>query len=300
MVPGWRFPGPAARRATFSPTSTRCRRATSTGAAVAPSAWPTTPATTSSALGDRGATPASCRPTRSTSRPSPACARCSREVVAMIADLLHGGAEAAGFMTTRRHREHPAGGEGGARARPRARHHRARDGAADERARRVREGRRLLRRDARCACRCATTSAPTPRRWQRGDHAEHRAARRLGAAVSAGRRSIRSPRSPRSRDARGINCHVDACMGGITLPMLERLGHPIPPFDFRVPGVTSISVDLHKYGYTAEGRVGDRCTATRSCGGTRPSSPTTGSAASTPAPASSAPRAAARSPRRGR
>jgi sphinganine-1-phosphate aldolase len=54
-------------------------------------------------------------------------------------------------------------------------------------------------------------------------------------------------------EARGISCHVDACMGGITLPMMERLGHPIPPFDFRVPGVTSISVDLHKYGYTPKG-----------------------------------------------
>src|SRR5688572_26126278 len=42
-------------------------------------------------------------------------------------------------------------------------------------------------------------------------------------------------------------------MGGITLPMLERLGYPIPAFDFQVPGVTSISVDLHKYGYTAKG-----------------------------------------------
>lgn len=52
---------------------------------------------------------------------------------------------------------------------------------------------------------------------------------------------------------RDLCCHVDACMGGITLPMLERLGHPVPPFDFRVPGVTSISVDLHKYGYTAKG-----------------------------------------------
>jgi glutamate/tyrosine decarboxylase-like PLP-dependent enzyme len=52
---------------------------------------------------------------------------------------------------------------------------------------------------------------------------------------------------------RDINCHVDACMGGITLPMMERLGYPIAPFDFRVPGVTSISVDLHKYGYTAKG-----------------------------------------------
>jgi glutamate/tyrosine decarboxylase-like PLP-dependent enzyme len=53
--------------------------------------------------------------------------------------------------------------------------------------------------------------------------------------------------------ARDINCHVDACMGGVALPMLERLGYPIPPFDFRVPGVTSMSVDLHKYGYTAKG-----------------------------------------------
>jgi glutamate/tyrosine decarboxylase-like PLP-dependent enzyme len=53
--------------------------------------------------------------------------------------------------------------------------------------------------------------------------------------------------------ARGINCHVDACMGGVTLPFLEKLGQPIPPFDFRVPGVTSMSVDLHKYGYTAKG-----------------------------------------------
>ena len=53
--------------------------------------------------------------------------------------------------------------------------------------------------------------------------------------------------------AADINCHVDACMGGITLPMMERLGYTVPPFDFRVAGTTSISVDLHKYGYTAKG-----------------------------------------------
>ncbi len=52
---------------------------------------------------------------------------------------------------------------------------------------------------------------------------------------------------------RGINCHVDACMGGVTLTYLERLGHDIPPWNFTVPGVTSISVDLHKFGYTAKG-----------------------------------------------
>ena len=53
--------------------------------------------------------------------------------------------------------------------------------------------------------------------------------------------------------ARDINCHVDGCMGGVTLTYLKRLGHDIPRWNFTVPGVTSISVDLHKYGYTAKG-----------------------------------------------
>jgi len=46
---------------------------------------------------------------------------------------------------------------------------------------------------------------------------------------------------------------VDACIGGFVLPWAERLGYDIPPFDFRVPGVTSMSADLHKYGYAAKG-----------------------------------------------
>jgi sphinganine-1-phosphate aldolase len=49
-----------------------------------------------------------------------------------------------------------------------------------------------------------------------------------------------------------ILCHVDACMG-FTLPFLERLGHVQAPWGFTVPGVTSISCDLHKYGYAAKG-----------------------------------------------
>ena len=52
---------------------------------------------------------------------------------------------------------------------------------------------------------------------------------------------------------RDISCHVDACMGGVTLPYLARLGQDVPPFDFAVEGVTSMSVDLHKFGYTAKG-----------------------------------------------
>jgi sphinganine-1-phosphate aldolase len=51
----------------------------------------------------------------------------------------------------------------------------------------------------------------------------------------------------------GAGCHVDACIGGFVLPFLERLGHDIPPWDFRVPGVTEISADVHKYGYCPKG-----------------------------------------------
>ena len=52
---------------------------------------------------------------------------------------------------------------------------------------------------------------------------------------------------------RGVRCHVDACFGGWVLPYLRRLGVGVPPFDFAVPGVTSISVDLHKYAYCPKG-----------------------------------------------
>ena len=52
---------------------------------------------------------------------------------------------------------------------------------------------------------------------------------------------------------RGIGLHVDGCLGGFILPFGEELGRDIPAFDFRVPGVTSISIDTHKYGYAFKG-----------------------------------------------
>jgi glutamate/tyrosine decarboxylase-like PLP-dependent enzyme len=52
---------------------------------------------------------------------------------------------------------------------------------------------------------------------------------------------------------RGILCHVDGCMGGFLLPYFKRLGAEIPDFDFRVPGVTSMSMDFHKYALTPKG-----------------------------------------------
>lgn len=51
----------------------------------------------------------------------------------------------------------------------------------------------------------------------------------------------------------GALCHVDACLGGWLLPFLEQLGEPVPPWDFRVEGVTSLSADIHKYGWCFKG-----------------------------------------------
>lgn len=51
----------------------------------------------------------------------------------------------------------------------------------------------------------------------------------------------------------GVCLHVDLCLGGFVLPFARKLGYPIPPFDFSVQGVTSISVDVHKYGLAPKG-----------------------------------------------
>jgi glutamate/tyrosine decarboxylase-like PLP-dependent enzyme len=53
--------------------------------------------------------------------------------------------------------------------------------------------------------------------------------------------------------ARGTGLHVDGCLGGLILPFGQRLGYDIPVFDFRLPGVTSMSADTHKYGYAFKG-----------------------------------------------
>jgi glutamate/tyrosine decarboxylase-like PLP-dependent enzyme len=51
----------------------------------------------------------------------------------------------------------------------------------------------------------------------------------------------------------GVPLHVDACVGGFILPFMEMNGAQLPSWDYRVPGVTSISADLHKYGFAAKG-----------------------------------------------
>ncbi|KAI8055085.1 pyridoxal phosphate-dependent transferase [Syncephalis plumigaleata] len=51
----------------------------------------------------------------------------------------------------------------------------------------------------------------------------------------------------------GIGMHVDCCLGGFIAPFMEKAGFHMPPFDFRVDGVTSISCDTHKYGFAPKG-----------------------------------------------
>ena len=83
--------------------------------------------------------------------------------------------------------------------------------------------------------------------------AEHGDGRRLRARLPARRdgpdRRGRGARAP----TRELWMHVDACVGGYIAPFARKLGAPIEPFDFAVPGVRSISADLHKYGYAAKG-----------------------------------------------
>ena len=52
---------------------------------------------------------------------------------------------------------------------------------------------------------------------------------------------------------KNLLCHVDACIGGFILPFIKEAGYEIPPFDFEVEGVTSLSADVHKYGYAPKG-----------------------------------------------
>jgi glutamate/tyrosine decarboxylase-like PLP-dependent enzyme len=52
---------------------------------------------------------------------------------------------------------------------------------------------------------------------------------------------------------RGVGLHVDGCLGAFILPFGIELGYDIEPFDFSVPGVTTISADTHKYGYSLKG-----------------------------------------------
>jgi glutamate/tyrosine decarboxylase-like PLP-dependent enzyme len=182
----------------------------------------------------------------------PSLRRLQSEVLGIVSDLVHGGPGAAGFLTT-------GGTESllmavlAARERARA----ERGVAAPE---------VVLPTTAHAAFEKAahyfgvrSVRVPVRADWRADPEA-------MAAAVSPSTVLLvaSAPQYPQGvidpvaevaaiAERAGLPCHVDACMGGMTLPFLERLGEPVPAWDFRVPGVTSISVDLHKYGYTAKG-----------------------------------------------
>jgi sphinganine-1-phosphate aldolase len=181
----------------------------------------------------------------------PSLGKMQADVVGMIAALLNGGADAAGFMTS-------GGTESILMAVKAARGRGRRRGVAAPEM--------VLPTSAHAAFEKGAEyfGVKSVRVPVGGDYRADVAAMEqamtaqtvlLVASAPQYPQGVVDPVSEIAELARGrdINCHVDACMGGIILPMMERLGYPVAPFDFRVPGVTSISVDLHKYGYTAKG-----------------------------------------------
>jgi glutamate/tyrosine decarboxylase-like PLP-dependent enzyme len=89
--------------------------------------------------------------------------------------------------------------------------------------------------------------------WVR-DHMDDQTVALIGSACNYGYGTV-DPISELSEVAleRGVGLHVDGCLGGFILPFGQELGYDIPLFDYRVPGVTSISADTHKYGYAFKG-----------------------------------------------
>jgi glutamate/tyrosine decarboxylase-like PLP-dependent enzyme len=89
--------------------------------------------------------------------------------------------------------------------------------------------------------------------WVR-DHIDDQTVALVGSACNYGYGTV-DPISELSDVAleHGIGLHVDGCLGGLLLPFGQELGYDIPVFDYRIPGVTSISADTHKYGYAFKG-----------------------------------------------
>jgi glutamate/tyrosine decarboxylase-like PLP-dependent enzyme len=182
----------------------------------------------------------------------PSLGKLQKDVVDIVADLLHGGPDAAGFMTS-----------GGTESILMA------VKAARERGRRERGIERpnlVVPESAHAAFHKGAhyfglemRKIPVRPDW-RAD------ARATADAVDEGTVLVvgSAPQYPQGvidpipdlaaiAAERGANFHTDACMGGFVLPFMELLGHDVPPWDFRVPGVTSISADLHKLGYVPKG-----------------------------------------------
>jgi len=183
----------------------------------------------------------------------PSLLRMETEVISMTTDLLHGGAEAAGNMTS--------GGTESLIMAVTA----ARDYAREKRPE-VKEPEMVIPRSAHPAFNKAAyylgikaVITPTSEASIVDLDAYEKAFNSntifaMGSAFSYPHGMIDPIEKMAAIAAKkGVWFHVDSCVGGFILPFLEQLGYAIPPFDFRVPGVMSMSADIHKYGYIAKG-----------------------------------------------
>ena len=189
----------------------------------------------------------------------PSATQFEGEIIAMALDLFHAGER----------RATPPGGAGHLRRHRRASPTRcsptastASDDAAS-RARTWSSPRRRTRRSTRRATCSASSCAARPsiprprcvrrRRGRRADRRPHGRDRRVRRQLRLrDDRSDRRARRARARP-RASACTSTAASAGSCCRSAQELGYEIPPFDFRVPGVTSISADTHKYGYGLKG-----------------------------------------------
>lgn len=184
----------------------------------------------------------------------PSLRRMERDVVRMTASMLHGGPDVVGTMTS--------GGTESILLAVKT----YRDRARERRGRRLRRPNMVLPRTAHVAFDKAAhyfdvepRFAPVTASYRADVDAMRALCDRdtvmLVASAPQYPHGVVDPvdlvaEIARERD---IPLHVDACVGGFVLPWVERLGHPLPRWDFRVDGVTSISADVHKYGFAAKG-----------------------------------------------
>lgn len=182
----------------------------------------------------------------------PSIGKIQADVVAWVNDLAHGPAKAAGFLTS--------GGTESIMLGVLA----AREKARVERG--VEKGEIVLSRSAHAAFHKAAHMFDLKVRMSevRGDYSADPAA--MAADINDNTVIIcaSAPQYPQGvmdpipeigalAEEAGVNLHIDACMGGLFLPFAEALGRDVPPWDFRVPGVSSISMDMHKLGYAPKG-----------------------------------------------
>ena len=182
----------------------------------------------------------------------PSLAEIQSEVVRATADLFHGGADAAGFMTSGG-TESILMGVKAARERGRA----ERDITAPEMV--IPESAHAAFHKAAHYFGVRVHKVPVADDWRADIDAMARAVNEntvlvVGSAPQYPQGVIDPiPDLAQLAASVGASMHVDACMGGFVLPFMELNGESLPPWDFRVDGVTTISADIHKLGYAPKG-----------------------------------------------